>query len=207
MLQTLRTSLFLLLVTLLVPAVATGQRSGATVTSDRIFESLGIAAGATICEIGAGDGSLSIAVAKLVGPSGRVFASELGEGRVKSLRDKVEASGATNITVVPGDPHATKFPDAVCDALFLRDVYHHLTDPVAMNASMLAAVRPGARVAIVDFTPPGEEAPCPADRGKDGMHGVKPETVAREMQNAGFEHVQSDDPPQRWFLLVFRRST
>ncbi len=206
MLPTLTSRILLLFVTLLVPATAVAQRSGSDITSDLIFESIGAREGATICEIGAGDGSLSIAAGRLVGPRGRVYTSELGDTRVRALQQKIEASGLSHVTVVTGDTQGTKFPDATCDAMVLRDVYHHLTDPVAMNASMLAALKPGGRVAIVDFTPPGEEASCPADRAKDGMHGVKPDTVSQEMKNAGFEQVNADRPPQRWFLLVFRRS-
>jgi predicted methyltransferase len=85
----------------------------------------------------------------------------------------------------------------------MRNVYHHFADPPAMNASIAAALKPGARLAIVDFAPPpGVEAPTPADRGKDGMHGITAETLAREMTAAGFEPVASETGGQRWFMLV-----
>jgi tRNA A58 N-methylase Trm61 len=197
----LGTSLAALLVTLLVPAAAHPQGG---ISSGRIFEAIGVREGSTVCEIGAGDGELSLAAARAAGPAGRVLTSELGDDRVKSLREKVSASGLANISVVAGDPTKTNFPDNGCDALFLRNVYHHFADPPAMTASILAAVRPGGRVAVVDFTPPDKEAPRPADRGRDGMHGVRPETVAREMNQAGFETVSSE-MVQRDLMVVFTK--
>jgi hypothetical protein len=71
-----------------------------------------------------------------------------------------------------------------------------------MNVSIAAALKPGGRVAIIDFTPPAKEAECPADRGKDGMHGVSAESVSREMKDAGFEPVASAVGAERWFMIV-----
>ena len=195
--------LTLLVITLLVPAT---QRSGSAIGIDGIFKAVDAHEGSTVCEIGAGDGELSIAAAKLAGARGRVYASELGDDRVKTLRNRVAGSGLDQITVVAGDAVKTNFPAGACDAVFMRDVYHHFVDPAAMNASIAAALKPGGRLAIVDFTPPpGHEAPRPADRGKDGMHGVSPESVSREMKDAGFEPVTADTGDHRWFMVVVAR--
>jgi tRNA A58 N-methylase Trm61 len=192
-----------LFVTLLVTAAA--QRSGSTIPTARIFEALNVREGITVCEMGAGDGELSIAAAKAVGPSGRVYTSELGEERVKALRDSAAASALSQITVVEGDAVKTNFPDGACDALFMRNVYHHFADPAAVNRSIAAALKPGSTIAVVDFAPPNKEAERAADRAKDGMHGVTPETVARELGAAGLEVVRTDDGDERWFLVVARR--
>ena len=189
-----------LLWSLSVPAQGQGA---STIAPARIFEALGAKEGMTVCEIGAGSGELSIAVAKLVGESGRVFTSELGDERVKALQANIKKSGLAHITVVAGDAGKTNFPDAACDALFMRNVYHHFADPAAMNRSIAAAVKPGARYAVVDFTPPpGGEAKDPADRAKDGSHGVGPDSVSRELKDAGFEAVTADTSGQRWFMVV-----
>jgi len=191
----------LLLVTLLVPASA-WARQAASISNEKIFDAIGVREGSTVCEIGAGDGDLSVAAARIVGAQGQVYTSELGENRVKALQGKIAGSKLSQITVVTGDAEKTNFPDAGCDALFMRNVYHHFADPAKMNASIAAAVKPGGRVAVVDFTPPGKEAECPADRGKDGMHGITPDTLSRELKDAGFEPVSSDAGGQRWFMVV-----
>jgi predicted methyltransferase len=89
----------------------------------------------------------------------------------------------------------------------MRNVYHHFEDPSAMNASIAAALKPGGRVAIVDFTPRGgPEAERPSDRDEDGRHGVSPESVARELKEAGFGEETSESGDGRWFMVVARKS-
>ena len=185
-------------------AMAADRQPWSPTSHERTFEALGIRDGSTVCEIGAGDGAAAIAAARLVGEKGRVYASELGERRIKALQDAIAASALSTVIVVTGEETQTNLPREGCDAIFMRDVYHHLAKPAAINASLLAAAKPGARVAVVDFTPPNDEAPTPEERGKDGMHGVYPETVEREMKEAGFE-VVSSDKGQRWFMVVVRR--
>jgi SAM-dependent methyltransferase len=112
------------------------------------------------------------------------------------------SSGFGHITVVSGDPVKTNFPEGACDALFMRNVYHHFTEPGQINASIAASLKAGGRVAVVDFRPPGDEAKRPADRGKDGMHGVTPASVSRELKDAGFDVVATEDGNERWFMVV-----
>lgn len=164
-----------------LPAVAAAQ-NGSLATS-RVFEALALRDGATVCEMGAGDGELSLAAAKIVGDRGRVYTSELGDSRIKALEKAV--AGLAQVHVVPGDPARTNFPDGACDALFLRNVYHHFAAPEPITRSMLASMRPGGRLAVVDFTPPGAEARTPADRDKDDMHGVTPETGLARAEGCG----------------------
>jgi ubiquinone/menaquinone biosynthesis C-methylase UbiE len=200
-----RQTLPLAALTLWAAVASPAQRQSEPLSAERIMEAIGARPGSTVCEIGAGDGEMSIAMARIAGPNGRVYTSELGEARIGRLRDRVAASGLPQITVVAGEPTKTNFPDAACDGILMRDVYHHFTDPAAMNVSISAALREGGRVAVIDFTPPGTEASRPADRAGDGRHGVYPETVVREMRDAGFEPVSSERPGQRWFMVVLSK--
>jgi ubiquinone/menaquinone biosynthesis C-methylase UbiE len=194
-----------LLVTLLVTSVALQRSAAPSIPTEKIFEAIGTKEGVTVCEMGAGDGELTVAAAKIVGPSGRIYTSELGDERVKTLRARTTAAGLSQITVVEGAADKTNFPEGVCDALFMRNVYHHFANPPAINASILASLKPGARAAVVDFTPPDKEAERPEDRSKDGMHGVRPDTVARELKAAGLDEVSSEEGAARWFMVVVRR--
>jgi ubiquinone/menaquinone biosynthesis C-methylase UbiE len=171
--------------------------------SQRLFARLGLKAGDTVGEIGAGKGALSLAAAHVVGATGKVYASELGEKRVQELERAVSAAALPQISVVAGSPTSTNFRDACCDAIFMQDVYHHFTDPSAMNAGILRSLKPGGRLVIVDFAPPPDSPEAePANRAKDGSHGVRPATLTRELTQAGFEGIAIDAAGDRWFLLV-----
>jgi predicted methyltransferase len=171
-------------------------------TPERIFEAARIKSGQTVCEIGAGVGDLALAAARIAGPEGRVFANEL-EGRLPALRIRVSDSNLSTVTVVTGEPTKTGIPDGACDAVIMKDVYHHFVEPAAMNRAIAAALKPGGRLVVVDFTPPGKEAATPAARGADGTHGVLPATVIAEVSSAGFRNEPAGSSADRWYLLVF----
>jgi ubiquinone/menaquinone biosynthesis C-methylase UbiE len=172
-----------------------------------LFQSLELKQGQTVGEIGAGQGELTIDAARLVGPEGKVLSSELGERSIERLQQALEPARLSQITVVAGDPNQTNFPDGCCDAIFLRNVYHHFADPAAMNASIARSLKPGGRVAVIDFEPSRgrPEAAKPGDRARDESHGVMPPTVAQELKEAGLEIVRTEPGDDRWFMVVAQK--
>lgn len=168
----------------------------------KLLDVLQLKAGSVAAEVGAG-GELTVALAKHVGPSGRMFTSELGADRIRRLREAVEKDGVTNVQVIEGQETHANLADACCDALFMRNVYHHFGDPPTMNASFFRALKPGGRVAIIDFPPRNNATTAvPGKRGENPSHGVSAETVANELKAAGFEIVSSEERPNRWFIVV-----
>lgn len=167
----------------------------------KLIEALQLKPGSVVAEIGAGNGELTVALARHVGPTGLVYTTELGADRLRRLREAVDKKAITNVQIVEGHETQANLPEACCDAIFMRDVYHHFGDPVSMNASFFRALKPGARIAVIDFTPPKEIAP-PGDRAKDGSHGVTAEVTANELKAAGFEIVSSEERTKRSFMVV-----
>ncbi|MGH9329924.1 MAG: class I SAM-dependent methyltransferase [Vicinamibacterales bacterium] len=187
-------------------AVVVARRADDRKDATRFIEALSLQTGSTVAEIGAGGGEISVLIARHVGSTGRVFTTELGEDRVTKLRQAVERAEAANVTVL--DAHATRanLPEQCCDAIFMRSVYHHFEDPATMNRSLWEALRPGGRLAVMDFAPRGgSEAAAPADRDESGHHGVTAETVLSELTRAGFERVQFESSGARDFLVVVRK--
>jgi ubiquinone/menaquinone biosynthesis C-methylase UbiE len=175
---------------------------------ERLAAWLEVQPGTRVADMGAGDGTFAVALARRVGPSGQVYATELADERLADIRQTAAEAGLSNITVIEGAVSSTNLPDACCDALFSRLVYHHLTDPAAINADILRALRPGGRLVIIDFEPGGIMnwigRPETADR--HGGHGTPKETVLQEVTRAGFQWMRG---PESWrgrtYALLFRR--
>ena len=168
----------------------------------RIREVLRLKEGMTIADIGAGEGQLSSALASEVGTSGRIFATDVGRGRVEALSDKFRREKLTNVVVVEGGTSDTRLPPACCDAIVLRRVYHHLTDTAGINASLFRSLRPDGVLAIIDFPPPFFLS--------RGEFGVPAKVVIGEVTRSGFELSRLiDDWPGRGplasYCVLFRK--
>jgi ubiquinone/menaquinone biosynthesis C-methylase UbiE len=146
----------------------------------------------------------------VVGPTGRVYATDIGAAQLAALRDSTKRDGLTNVTVLEGAVDSTNLPAQCCDAILIRDAYHHLTQPSAIVKSFAAALKPGGHLAVIDFPPrPKTEVPSgvPADRLG---HGVPPEVVQREVGGV-LTHVRTistwapGSEPASLYLVLFRK--
>jgi len=173
----------------------------------RLASVLRIGQGSAVAEIGAGEGELSAALARRVGPGARFYSTELSAERRREIQDRANHEGLRNLVVVEAGETATGLPDGCCDAIVMRMVYHHIGDPARLNQSIRQALRPGGRLAISDFRPSAlfhTRPPASAAAVRTG-HGVDPETVAGELRRAGFElEHREDNWGGRLFLVVFR---
>jgi ubiquinone/menaquinone biosynthesis C-methylase UbiE len=143
-----------------------------------------------VADVGAGKGQLTLALAAAVGRDGRVFSTEIDPERLSALRKKVAEAKLGNATVVKAKPSESGLSDGCCDAVVLRRVYHHLSDPAATNASLFRALRPGGLLAVIDFPPP----PL---LGR-GSLGVPVQQVVDELTASGFHMLRlSRDWPGR----------
>ena len=168
------------------------EREQAEKDVPKLVDVLRLRPGMTVADVGAGFGAMSVVLGRWIG-DGHVFATDIGQRQLQVIRDYVEKEGLKNVTVLEGAAAATNLPAACCDAIFMRDVYHHITAAEAFNKSLLASVKPGGYVAIIDFPPdPGSKLPAgvPANRGG---HGVPAAVVVQELTAAGFAHLRTID--------------
>ncbi len=174
--------------------------------AERLARVLDLGPGKVVVELGAGAGQLTVAVARTVGPTGRVYSNEINPDRRADIAKAVAGASLTNVIIVEGTAAATNVPEGCCDAAFMRNVYHHFEDPAAMNRSLFASLKPGGRIAIIDFPPRSGGATAPQGaRATGNRHGVSAETVIEELQAAGFAIVETDRPASRWFMVVARK--
>ena len=171
----------------------------------RLATLLELRPGMTVAEIGAGAGDFTVAIAQRLGPSGHMFSTELDRNKLAEIRRAVDSARRRNVTVVEAAETTTNLPSASCDAIVMRRVYHHLTHPARIDASLFDTLRPGGLLAVVDFEPTGGSIPpgVPADRGG---HGVHAQTVVDEGTAAGFTHVRTiRDWSRNLYLVLLRR--
>lgn len=167
----------------------------------RLHEVLALDKGKVVADVGAGKGGLTFALAKVVS-EGRVFSTEIDPARLRRLQETVIAAKLANVTVLEAHSSETGLPANCCDAIVLRRVYHHLTDPSGLNAGLLLALRPGGVLAVIDFPPP-------FFLGR-GQFGVPAGDVTTEVKASGFELVRLiDDWPGRGpfatYCALFRK--
>lgn len=178
----------------------------------RLRHELALKPGMSVADVGAGRGELTVALAAEVGPSGQVFSTDIDTQALERIRARVAAAALQNVTIVQAHARDTGLPTSCCDAVVLRRVYHHLSDPAPTNLDLLRAVRPGGVLAIIDFPPMfswfwpwwPEDTP-----GRTG-HGVAAGLVVEEVTAGGFTLVKviEDWPgrgPLKSYCAIFRK--
>ena len=204
---------------LIVPAGAQqtslteGQIKTAEIEIPELVQLLGVKPGMTIADVGAGFGAWTVRFAKIVGPSGRVYATDIGAAQLAALRDYAAREGLTNVSVIEGAVDSTNLPAVCCDAILIRDAYHHLTQPADIVRSLAAALKPGGRLAVIEFPPrPNTEVPAGVPENRRG-HGVPPEVVQSEV-GAALTYMETiaswapgapESQPTSLYLLLFRK--
>jgi ubiquinone/menaquinone biosynthesis C-methylase UbiE len=161
-----------------------------------------------VADVGAGDGEWAELLAREVGSAGHVFATEVDETEIGKIEERVKKAGLANVTAILGTAQKTGLPDECRDAVLLRMVYHHFTEPARMRASLRAALRPGAPLVVIDTEPQSGWPTLSGVKDRQG-HGIAEEQLVQEMTADGFE-VVSRHPD--WagsgdrYCVVFRRS-
>ncbi len=171
---------------------------------------MGWKAGQTIGDVGAGKGEIGIAAAAVVGKTGRVYLTELDEDKRKALETEVKSGGLENIVVMQAAEKQTNLPDECCDGIVLRRVYHHLTAPTEMDASLLRSLKPGGGLAVIDFPPRkwlSESDPVKGVPTNRGGHGIPKKILIQELTTAGFRVEKVfDDWPEDSYCIIFRKA-
>ncbi|MGH9219189.1 MAG: class I SAM-dependent methyltransferase [Vicinamibacterales bacterium] len=176
----------------------TQERGQAELDAPKLVEVLELKPGMAVADIGSGGGAMTVVLGHW-NRNGQVFATDITERALRNTREYVQKEGLTNVTVIEGAAAATNLLDECCDAVFLRHVYHHITSSAAFNQSLHASLKPGGRLAIIDFEarrPNPAQIPKGVPANRLG-HGIPASVVIEEVTAAGFTHVRTIDawPP------------
>lgn len=147
----------------------------------RVMRLLEVRPGMAVADVGAGSGYYTTRVARVVGPQGRVYAQDIVREYLERLGERVRREGLGNVVLALGDPHDPRLPARSADLALLVHMYHEVEQPYAFLANLRSALRPGARVAVVDL-----------DRATN-RHGTPPALLRCELAAAGFRQTAFHD--------------
>jgi ubiquinone/menaquinone biosynthesis C-methylase UbiE len=116
---------------------------------ERILREAGIRNGMTVLDFGCGPGGFSMAAAKLVGPVGRIYASDIHPLAVKSVQRAADKKGFSNIRTILGGRMAD-VPGGNVDLALLYDVLHDLHEPGLILVELHRVLKPRGVLSVRD---------------------------------------------------------
>lgn len=162
---------------------------------DEVIRALALPPEVIVADIGAGTGYFSVRLARAL-PKGKVVAVDVSSDMVRYVRERAKKENLPNVQAQLGavDGPALETP---VDLALLVDVYHHVASPARYFERVRTSLKPGGRVAVIDFRLDSPRGPPPSAR-------VAPDQVRADLARAGFELAgQHDFLPDQYFL-VFR---
>ena len=160
---------------------------------DRVMDLLKITPGKSVADLGAGSGWFTVRAARRVGPGGTVVAEDINPQAIEAIEKRAKTEKLPNIKTVLGTPEDTKLLPASVDAVLLLKVYHEIAHPVPVMQQVRGALKPEARVGIIDRN------------GNGADHGLDQAVVLKEMGQAGYRLVAKYDftkaDGQDYFLI------
>lgn len=164
-----------------------------------LLSALNLEPGMTVADIGAGTGYYSWRMAQRVGAGGTVYAVDIQPGMIELLGRQMSRRGASNVKALLGTPTDPKLPPSSIDLALMVDVYHELEYPYEMLAAVVRALKPGGRLAFVEFRAGDPAVPIKA------LHTMSEAQVRREAAAHALEWVKTarDLPWQN--AVVFRK--
>ena len=164
---------------------------------DRVIAALGLKPGQSVADIGAGTGYFTVRLAKSAAAP-RVFAVDIEATMVEYVRARAAREGLGNVVAVKAGADRTNLPEPV-DVALVVDTYHHIPNRVAYFTTLKTLLKPGARLAIVDFKKDSPDGPPVEFR-------FTSEQITAELTKAGFAlQAQHDFLPRQMFLIYRTR--
>ena len=160
-----------------------------------VIQALALKPDAVIADIGSGTGYFSARLANMT-PKGRVYGVDTEPDMVKFLADRAKREGLKNVIAVPGAPDDPRLPEKA-DLIILVDVFHHIDDRERYFRKLRDSLKPGGRVAIIDFRMDSPDGPPKSAR-------IAPEQVKAELARAGYTLAQEHAFLPNQYFLVFQ---
>jgi ubiquinone/menaquinone biosynthesis C-methylase UbiE len=142
---------------------------------------LGVSAGKSVADIGAGSGWFTVRAARRVGDAGMVYAADINPHAIQYINDRVRKEQLTNVKIIVSRADDAMLPADSVDSVLLLKTYHEVAHPVTLLRNLRGALRPGAKVGIIDRNGNGED------------HGIDGGVVIREAKEADYRLIGQYD--------------
>ena len=166
---------------------------------ERVIAALQIEPGDHIADLGAGGGYFTFKLAKAVGPAGKVYAVDIDREMVDLIATKSQTEAVHNVETIVAHVDDPMLPKTGVDLIFTSNTYHHIDNRVAYIAKLRRYLRPGGRIAVIDY-----------DRRAwfEGLlrHYTPSDFIKREMEQAGYVLSQEFTFLDRQSFLLFAPS-
>lgn len=146
----------------------------------KAIEALALKPGMVVADIGAGSGYYASRMAKKVGPTGKVFATDIQPGMIELLNRRISTEGLTNITTVLGGMDDPKLPARSIDLAIMVDVYHELQQPQLFLQRLKETFKPDGRLVLVEFRKEDPKVPILE------VHKMSVAEVKQELEAEGY---------------------
>ena len=165
-----------------------------------VVQALALKPGEAIADIGAGTGLYTRLFAGAVGPTGKVYATDIAPQFLAYIAANAQKDGLKNVTTIQGGDRDTNLKEASVDVAFSSDVYHHFEYPLTMNASIRRALKPNGRLYVLEMEKSGSQTAH--------VRAPKNEVIA-EIEKSGFKLVEQVKVPglKDNYLLQFRKAS
>jgi ubiquinone/menaquinone biosynthesis C-methylase UbiE len=167
---------------------------------DLAIRLLRIRKGATVADIGAGSGYISIRMAKTVGPMGKVYASDIQQGMLELLQQNVRKAKLDNVIPVLGAIDDPKLPADSLDLAIMVDVYHEFSEPQKMLQRIREALKADGRLVLLEYRAEDANVPILPD------HKMTKAQVKQEVEHEGFRQSRVYDDLPWQHLFIFTKS-
>ena len=163
-----------------------------------LLDALELRPGMCVADIGAGSGRLTVPMARRVAP-GIAYGTDIQPEMLAFLEARARKEGLPNLKGILGDTDDVMLPEGTVDVVLLVDAYHEFDRPWEMMRSIVRALKPGGRVALVEFRAEDSAVPIKA------LHKMSEAQARRELEAAGLSWIGTDARLPWQHLLWFRK--
>jgi predicted methyltransferase len=160
----------------------------------QVIEALELAPDSAVADIGSGTGYFSVRLAHFL-PRGHVYGVDIEPDMVSYLAERAKREAPEIVTAVAGQPGDPRLPAKV-DVVLMVDVYHHIEHRGEYFSLLQTYLKPGGRLAIVDFNGQSRMGPPVSAR-------IAPAQVRAELEQAGYRLIRQPDFLPEQFFLIF----